>query len=109
MSLQGEGYRICLVDVGLYHFPEDGLATDVPDLKGHLDVPGQLHTLHEEVHPDRLLVGLAEVVITEAHDQGGLADRAIAQDNHLVLEVLRSIVLIIIVVVLLALWFHFYN
>ena len=72
-----------------------------------MDVPGQLHTLHEKVHPDRLLVGLPEIVITETHDERGFAHRAVAQDDHLVLEVLRSIVLIIIVVVLLC--FHFYK
>ena len=101
-------YRIGLVDVGLYHFSENGLAADVPDLEGNLDVTWQLHTLHKEVHAYSLLVGLSKVVIAEPHNEGSFADGTVPEDNDLILKIFGSIVLIIIVVLICRFHFLYY-
>ena len=79
------------VDVVADHLPTDRLTTDVPDLQRHVHLSRQHQALNEEVHTDRLLVGLGKVVLCESHGDRRLPNCTIAKNNHLVLELLRLV------------------
>lgn len=67
--------------------PEPLLSSRVPELQLDADPRLHLQEVHVEVHPDRLVHGLLEHVVSVALQQGGLAHRGVAQhdDPELVL------------------------
>jgi hypothetical protein len=79
------GYRVRFVDVGLDHFTEDALPSDVPDLEGYLDVARELQPLHKEVNAYRLLILSLEVIFTKTHNKRSFSNSAVSQNNHLIL------------------------
>lgn len=73
--------------VGTRDGPEALLSSRVPDLE--LDVfVINLDRLEAEVHPDRRQVVLGELVLDEAHQDGGLAHTRVA-DDHCLVEVVE--------------------
>ena len=70
-------YSIGFVDVGGDHFGENGLAADVPNLHGDVNIAGQLDPAHEEVQPDCLFVRAGKLVFTEATYERRLAHCAV--------------------------------
>jgi hypothetical protein len=79
----GEQHGLGPVNVVVDHLSADGLAADVPDLEGDVDVPREHEPLDEEVEPNGLLVHAGEVVLREPRGDRGLADGTITEDDHL--------------------------
>jgi hypothetical protein len=82
-EVEDEEDALAAAVVGAGDGPEPLLPRSVPDLE--LDVLAiNLDGLEAEVHPDGCQVVLGELVLDEAHQDGGLAHARVADDHRLV-------------------------
>jgi hypothetical protein len=63
-----EHHSVGLVDVGLYHFAENTLAANVPDLQRYVYVSYKLASFYKKINAYGLFVAFCEVVLTATHD-----------------------------------------